>query len=310
MNKFETTMVAVLFVVLGLWWYGYRTYFAPPVQPSKQTASLVDSNRNAAVQSSTSNTVQSVSAAVREEVKEEKKAEVVNKPGEGHSEPEEFVTLSNTNADVTFSSWGGGVVSVTLKKYRATIDKKSGPVRFDFSNSPALSYKGIPGLSGNCDFKVSRDDTGRKVSFERTLPSGLEFVRSITLGDGYQLQVSESFKNKSAEPLKIPDYELSAGRMMQIQTVSGSMGYEYLGIDSLLSGGDKKVICWASKGPEGDTLSLSERFQPLFRQGSGCSMFKPKLTQSLPVSTNFVKTIGVDWVAVKNKSMSNWYAIL
>jgi YidC/Oxa1 family membrane protein insertase len=303
MNKFETTMVAVLFVALGLWWYGSKTFFAPPEQSVKQAAAQVDSNKNVIAQSAINSSSTSAVAVSSQEVKMEKKAEVAMEPGEGHNVPEEIVMLSNDKAEFEFSSWGGAVVSVTLKKYRATLDKKSGQVKLDLSTRPALAYNGIPGLSRNCDFKVTKDNTGRKVSFERTLPSGLEFVRTITLGDGYQLQVAESFKNKSAVSVKLPAYELNAGRMKQIRTVSGSAGYEYLGVDSfsLSTKSGKKILYWANKGPDDDTLSLGERLQPDFRQGGGCSMFKPKLTAPLPAATNIVRMIASDWVAVKNK---------
>ncbi|MDD4871749.1 MAG: membrane protein insertase YidC [Kiritimatiellae bacterium] len=303
MNKFETTMVAILFVVLGLWWYGYKTYFAPPVQPVKSAVSQVDSNRNVVVQSSSNTLSKPAVVTAREEIKVEKKVETVMGPDEGHKETEQIITLSNDKTDVKLSSWGGAIISVTLKKYRETLDKKSGQVKFDWSAKPALAYSGIPGLSQNSDFKVTRDETGRKVSFERALSSGLEFVRTITLGDGYQLQVAESLKNKSAVAIKLPAYELNAGSMKQIRTVSGSMGYEYLGIDSfsLSPNSGKKICYWANKGPDGDTLSLSARLQPAFRQGGGCSMFKPKLTEPLPVTTNIVRMLASDWVAVKNK---------
>ena len=303
MNKFETTMVAVLFVVLGVWWYANRESFVPAEQPKSKTVTTVESN-NTAVAVSPVNVVSNAAApVVKEEIKAGKQPDAVVKSGEGHNEPEQIVTLSNDKTEVRLSSWGGSVVSVTLKKYREALDKKSGQVKFDLSAKPALSYEGIPGLSGNFDFKVTKDESAKRVSFEKTLPSGLEFVRTITLGDGYQLKVSESFKNKSSASIKIPACELNAGQMKQIKTVSGSMGYEYLGVDSysLPPNNAKKILYWANKGPSDDSLSLPERFQPVYRQGSGCSMFKPKLTEPLPSETNVVRMLATDWVAVKNK---------
>lgn len=302
-------MVAVLFVALGLWWYGYKVYFAPAEQAVKPQVTLSAGGTNGASPSlaSTNTPIVSDSPVASAIVAAKAEGKIVKshpspviESGAEHNAPEEFVTLSNDNAEIRLTSWGAGVVSVTLKNYRQALDKTSPSVVFDLTNRPALAYSGIPGLSRDGDFRVTGDETGRKATFEKTLPSGLEFVRTITLGEGYQLQVAESFKNKSNTDLKIPACELLAGQMRQIHNVTATAGYEYMGIDSLLTS-TKKVLYWAGKGPEGDTASLVERFQPVYRQGSGCTMFKAKLTQPLPVSTNIVKMAGSDWVALKNK---------
>jgi len=310
MNNFEKMMVAVLVAALVLWMYLTKTFSPVPVQPVVPVAVQGGSNVNVTAQTGTNAPSQPVIADAASVKKEEPQTEPVVEPGEGHNVPEEFVTLSNSNAEVKLSSWGGVVTSVTLKKFRETIDKNSGPVKLDFSSHPALTFAGVPGLSRNCDFKMTKDDTLQKVYFERTLPSGIEFTRTITLGDGYQLKVADTFKNPSAVAVKLPACEIRTGPMQKIKGASSSMGYETLGIDTLPSEADAQVIFWGKSGPAPDNVpadkkdkkySLTELFQPDFRGGGGCSPVKSALTQPLPVTTNIVKTMKTDWVAVKNK---------
>jgi len=220
MNKFETGMVALLFVGLGFWWYVNRADFVPSHSSAVTDSSLVSSNLADAVNGET-NVVHAVAPAAAL-VPAGDAAKIVSgsvsskEQGEDNKEPEQIITLSNARTEVQLSSWGGGVVAVTLKEYRESLDKLSGPVKMNLAQCPALSYSGIPGMSRNCSFKVSTLDAGRKICFEKNLPSGLEFTRTVTIGDGYQLLVADTFRNKSKDAVKVPACELQAGSMKKI----------------------------------------------------------------------------------------------
>jgi YidC/Oxa1 family membrane protein insertase len=317
MDKFEKTMVTILFVALVFWWIYNKNTIAPHRPPSQAgITNNVPAVAGGAVTNAVTNAPALSAPALVAAVDEKKKG--VELPAETNRAVKVIkrvlsgneVTISNALAEVKISPQGGAIVSVTLKEYRAHVAKDSGPVILDLLDHPALVYDGIPGLSENDDFVITRDESKREVRIERTTAEGLRFLRLVRLGDAYQINVTDTFRNESGAKMELPEqYALRTGSMKMIKTISGAMGYQYLGIDSLPSAGGESVLHWANKGPEGNKYSLGERFQPEARQGMGCSPFKPRLGQQLPAVTNAVwcfpgsptRKTDTDWVAVKNK---------
>jgi YidC/Oxa1 family membrane protein insertase len=309
-NRQELSIVVLLFIALVAWGYFFRP--SPPEKlPSvEEKSQQVDSsdgesgsgveNNDTTPEDSPSSQVpplgtEPVSLTADEEPSEEPVPEK-----EIHQLPETTVLLASDEADLTFSSWGGGVVSSKLKNYRTTIEKDSEPVLLDFSAWPALSLSGIPGLSTNNDFSILSDPDGKWVHIERTTVAGLKFERTVTVTNGHRFQVTDVFSNQGAADLDLPECKMRIGPMHAVLSKSKTRGIAYLGIDSLPLGGGLKTTHWAKKGPAEDKRSLSGRFH-LNGSPGGCAMFRSKITERLPVVINVGHEGEIDWAGVKNK---------
>lgn len=197
---------------------------------------------------------------------------------------EETAELSNDHADFVFTSRGAGITSVTLKNYRSTLAKDSGPMILDFSDYPALAYTDLPGLSKAYDFSLAAAADGQSVSFERTAASGLKLHRTITIDTNYVLHISDKFTNSGDQNLELPSAILRTGTMRREAGQKDARGVVSLGVDSLSPGGEK-VQHWSKKFPK------------FFDAGKKDGVALPS-----PASIALVpRPNPVDWVAAKNK---------
>lgn len=198
-------------------------------------------------------------------------------------EPEQLFTLENERLAVVVSSRGAKVVEATLKQYRAALDPASGPVVLDFHALPALAYADWAGWGSESSFDVLEAGPKRLV-LTRALASGGVARRTLELGEGYVLEIRDEVENRGEADLELPETFLSVGAMRNLASETTQRGMAFLGIDTLLPGGEG-VRYWARKLP-----SLFEREARARRE--------PKLPRTLrwrPFDGP------LDWVAVKNK---------
>src|SRR5688572_21150553 len=101
------------------------------------------------------------------------------------AEPEQTLTLEDDNARYTLTSHGGGIKSVELKRYPATIDCRSkkntnsnGLATLNQrAHSPALSFSGGSELEGDGLFALTEIPGGARA--EKVLPSGLRVLKEF-----------------------------------------------------------------------------------------------------------------------------------
>ncbi len=198
--------------------------------------------------------------------------------------PEQLVTLSNERAEFVFTTRGGGLRAVTLKEYRQSLPKDSGPMALDFSGRAALAYDNLPGLGAAFDFAVAADAGGQTVRFTRTRPDGLRLERTLSLDDGFVLRATDRFSLAGDAPVDLPAARLRTGPMGREPGRKDGAGVVSLGVDSLSPGGEK-VQHWGAKIPK----FFTQEMEDLERPG-----LPPAL--DLPPHDN-----PVDWVAAKNK---------
>ncbi len=285
MNKQELSVVVVLVVLLLGWFFFQSKFMAPTPSPAAVAtnataraaggpAALAAAGTNApAAQAPTPAPVQAEAAAPRPQP----------------LLPEQRETLTNDQVAFTFSSWGAGVARATLKTYRAEKKADSGPVELDFSRRPALVLDGVPGLSGTDDFAITRSPDGRSLLFTRETPEKLRFERTVTLGTGYVVRVSDVFVNAGAAPASLPVHRIALGPVDESATGSNSGGYAYLGVDYLTVRG-QRVMSWDSK------------IAGLFGAGGGllgCLRQQPAMAP--PPSVTQPLDQPVAWVAARNK---------
>jgi YidC/Oxa1 family membrane protein insertase len=128
--------------------------------------------------------------------------------------PEQTLVVTNDLAIYTFTSRGGGLKSVQLKKYPAAIDcgkTTAGELRLASLNAkaplPALALAG--GAMENGSFNLSRE--GETVRAEKTLPTGLIIIKEFQTSSNYLLNAKVRFENRSGQTMTIPSHEVVVG---------------------------------------------------------------------------------------------------
>lgn len=217
-----------------------------------------------------------------------------------HASPEQKVTLSNGVMRLTLTSWGGGIAEAELSRYPVTRKNEHEPVALDFTNAPALTYEGLPGLDAAADYAITVVSNGTAARLEARADGGLRFIRTVTLTERYQVRVEDAFVNGSAAAVAMPAHALMLGSMRMLKGESVVNGMAYLGIDTLPSTGGEGVRFWSRKGTFSSDLTMADYFDEEPRRGHGC-VGKPGLTHPLPTSIRQHIGRDMDWVAVKNK---------
>lgn len=157
---------------------------------------------------------------------------------------EQTFELRNDLLGLTFSNRGASVVTARLLDFEATIADRTArrageewnTVDFDFSGHPALSYSGR-GIGRRTLFETEWIEEGRSLAFSRPLADGITFVRVVTLGDGYTLDVTDRWVNESPETVSLPSVAISLGPMFPLEDVSQRFG-PFLGVDARHIGGE------------------------------------------------------------------------
>src|SRR5438876_5995869 len=132
-------------------------------------------------------------------------------------EPEKLLTIENDILRLTFTSHGGGLKLVELKKYLESVACRSrngfSTKKFATLNTkapvPAFALVGSETLQGDGNFSLTKTDGG--VRAEKTLPSGTRLVKEFQLGTNYLLSVIVRLENPTAHPLQLPAQELVIG---------------------------------------------------------------------------------------------------
>jgi YidC/Oxa1 family membrane protein insertase len=131
------------------------------------------------------------------------------------SEPEQTLTLTNEDLIFHFTSHGGGLKTVSLKKYPAIISRTAETTAE--TNMAALNIQApapVLALLGNDaqgDNYFHLTQNGRMVTAEKTLANGLRLVKEFDIGTNYLFTARLLLTNTSAQPLKIPAREVVVG---------------------------------------------------------------------------------------------------
>jgi YidC/Oxa1 family membrane protein insertase len=131
------------------------------------------------------------------------------------SGPEQTLTLTNEDLIFHFTSHGGGLKTVSLRKYPAIISRTSDTTVE--TNMAALNTKApapvlaLLGEDAQGDNYFNLTQNGRVVSAEKTLANGLRLVKEFDIGSNCLFTARLRLENTSAQPLKIPAREVVAG---------------------------------------------------------------------------------------------------
>lgn len=193
------------------------------------------------------------------------------------------IVLSNESVRLTVSSRGAAVMDAVLNSYREELKADSGPVTLDFSERPALTYAGLPGLTETSNFTVESDESPARVVLSRAAGNGLRLRREIAVGEQYMVIVRDTFVNESGASVDLGQHTIRTGPIGQAASHSDMVGMINMGVDALPPAGG--VENWGSRIPK--------EFKSQRDEGN--------LTK-LPVEIMFRPTRNpADWVAAKNK---------
>lgn len=173
--------------------------------------------------------------------------------------PAESFVLSNEKIDVEVSNLGAVVERVTLKTYSDTLDGEA-PVVLEFSGeaAPALMLS-VPGLPPRAGFQAERI-SANGLAFTREVQPGLFLRRSLVLGEGFELVVTDTWINQSAVALQLPAQSIALGPMMPRPEASQKFG-PFVGVDALhVPGGVEHYVKRMTKGVKNSaTGTFTER---------------------------------------------------
>jgi YidC/Oxa1 family membrane protein insertase len=146
----------------------------------------------------------------------------------------QIVTVSNEDLIWHFTSDGGGLATVDLRKYPAVIKRpsaESAPARLASLNTdapiPILSLLG-EGIQGNNNFTLTQ--AGQTIRAEKTLANGLRLVKEFDLGSNCFFKVRLLLENTTSQPLTVPAHEVVIGTAtavgpMDDPTAMGALWY-------------------------------------------------------------------------------------
>jgi YidC/Oxa1 family membrane protein insertase len=129
--------------------------------------------------------------------------------------PAEFVTLANDDIAVKFTTAGGAIDTIALKKYKAVLGQPEPYTLNSPQAAPALSFVDFPGLDKDARYTlVSQSAT--EVVYRTELEGRLEVTRRYTLlggasGDPYRIRHETIFRNLSGQSLALPRTSVNLG---------------------------------------------------------------------------------------------------
>ena len=129
--------------------------------------------------------------------------------------PEETAVIETADSIYTFTSLGGGLKRVQLKRFLETvgcdITSSTNMVATlnDHARVPVLAIQADGALGDNI-FKLERRSANSIVA-EKTMPSGLRVVKQFDLGSNYQLTATVRIENTTTASITLPAQEVSVG---------------------------------------------------------------------------------------------------
>ncbi|HKS37045.1 MAG TPA: membrane protein insertase YidC [Verrucomicrobiae bacterium] len=202
MDRKSIIVLIVSFVLLMLW-YPLVNRLYPPRPPGTNTVVSATNPVPSSPGASAVTPVLSAPASTTSLVRPES--------------PEETVTIENEYARYIFTSHGGGLKLVELKKYPESVGcrdrKRASTNNLATLNTrapvPAFALLGPDEFQGDGIFQLSK--TGNGVRAEKLLPGGVRLVKDFVIATNYLMTVTLRMENPTSQPVSWPAQELVIG---------------------------------------------------------------------------------------------------
>lgn len=129
--------------------------------------------------------------------------------------PAEFATLQNDFIAVRFTTAGGAIDTVELKKHDAVLGQPENYILNQLHAAPALSFVDFPGADKDARYELV-SQSAREIVYRAKVSDQLEVTRRYTLlgdgqGDPYQVRHETIFRNLGDKPLTLPRGAVNIG---------------------------------------------------------------------------------------------------
>lgn len=150
------------------------------------------------------------------------------------SAKEEFIAIESDIARYVFTSHGGGIKTIELKKYLANVgcnlpDTSTNALATLNTRAPApvFSVAASQALVGDNVFHIA--ESNGVVTATKALPNGLRLVKEFRLSTNYLVKASFRWENPTGQPLLLPAREVVYGTTgaMGEQDESLALGVEW-----------------------------------------------------------------------------------
>ena len=147
---------------------------------------------------------------------------------------EDTLTVESEDARYVFTTRGGGLKTIALKKYPETVGRKAGDTNKLATLNvkaplPVMTVLGPEALTGDGVYKLFKLDNNQGVRAEKSLPSGLKVVKEYRFSTNYLLKVSLRMENPGTEAIKLPAREVVIGTATPMSSHDETMhlGFEW-----------------------------------------------------------------------------------
>ncbi|HSH96249.1 MAG TPA: membrane protein insertase YidC [Roseimicrobium sp.] len=222
MDRKSLAILVVSFALL-LGWFPLMSKLYPPPAHVETT----ETNSVAGAETVLSNGVATLSAASTNSIP------VSAVTPSATAQKEELLSFDSGDVIYTFTTHGGGVKRIELKKYPASVscskDMKQTTNGFavlnDRSPVPMFTLQSGEPIHGDGVFRLTKTEKG--VRAEKQLANGMSVVKEFTPGTNYQLTVSTHIENRGSQALPLPAQEWVIGTSTPLGVEDESM---YLGL--------------------------------------------------------------------------------
>ena len=236
MDRKSILVLVASFAVLLLWFWVVPILYPPVPKPPASQTNVVGALTN---QAALSNAVAPLTSAPPALVAAATNGipQALVAPPAGPDAPEQIETIETPEAVFTFTSRGGGLKSVELKKYTEEVGRGSPRGRDGKhlvelnarAETPILALRGggVFGADGAC--KLTRSSP-RAIQIEQALSGGLVVVKEFIVGSNYLLQARVRIENRGSQAASLPEHSWSVGTASSVSplddpTVMGAFWY-------------------------------------------------------------------------------------
>ncbi len=129
---------------------------------------------------------------------------------------EKTVVIENDDARYTFTSHGGGLKRIELKKYPQFVGEKNEDLTTNSLATlnrnaplPVLTLLGGEEIEGDGNFQITKTANGLRA--EKVLTNGLAILKDFQFSSNYLIKTSVRIENRSAQAVHLPARELVIG---------------------------------------------------------------------------------------------------
>ena len=235
MNKKTIYLMIGCLLALMAWQWAVEKMYPSRKEPLHPPVDALATNATAAQAAS-----QQVAMAIA--------AATTNAVGTIKAEPEQprpaeqIVVLSNNFVYIEITSWGGGIRSVELLKYKA--NGQSHVVLNGADFAPALALKGSPGLDNGGAYQLQQMDA-RTIEMSAKSHAGITVTKKLVLTDDYVVNGSIEVARSTPPGTNMPSIDVVVGTAMP---VGEKEAQDFLGMDTMVGGKSRAQSLWDTQG--------------------------------------------------------------